>query len=128
VVQAEQQLEPRRFNSEQQTPIFYEGHIYGVRKRGGQLVCLDAEGQQLWHSGSDRFGHGPYLIADAALFVLDDSGWLTAADATSEGYRRWGRCEVFAEGHDAWGPMAMVGGRLVLRDLTRMSCLDLNQK
>ena len=27
-------------------------------------------------------------------------------------------------GHDSWGPMAMAGGRLILRDLTRMVCLD----
>jgi outer membrane protein assembly factor BamB len=32
---------------------------------------------------------------------------------------------VFEDGFDAWGPMALVGGRLVLRDMTRMTCLDL---
>ena len=27
------------------------------------------------------------------------------------------------EGHDAWAPMALVNGRLILRDLTQMVCL-----
>jgi outer membrane protein assembly factor BamB len=29
------------------------------------------------------------------------------------------------DGHDAWGPMALAGGLLVLRDSTRMVCVDL---
>ena len=48
------------------------------------------------------------------------------AEATTEGYRRLSQCEVFADGHDAWGPMALVNGRLILRDMTRMACLDLS--
>jgi outer membrane protein assembly factor BamB len=38
-----------------------------------------------------------------------------------------GRATVL-EGHDAWGPMAMIAGRLLVRDLTRMACLDLGKK
>ena len=33
--------------------------------------------------------------------------------------------EEVLEGVDAWGPMALVHGRLILRDLTRMVCIDL---
>ncbi len=126
-------LTPKQFNSEQQTPILFGDRIYGVRKSGGgQLVCLDLEGNELWNSGSDRFGHGPYLIADGLIFVMDDKGRLTTAEATPDGYQKIAHCEVFAEGHDAWGPMALVAGRLIVRDMTRMTCLDaseaINQK
>ena len=59
------QLTPQQFNAEQQTPIFFRDHIFAVRKHGGgQLVCLDLQGNEVWNSGSDRFGHGPFLIAD----------------------------------------------------------------
>jgi hypothetical protein len=27
-------------------------------------------------------------------------------------------------GSDVWGPMALSGGKLVLRDLTKMVCID----
>jgi outer membrane protein assembly factor BamB len=118
-------LAPRQFNSEQQTPILFEDHVYGVRKRGGgQLVCLDLEGNERWNSGPDRFGHGPYLIADGLIFVMDDGGSLTLAEATPAGYRRLARCQVFEDGRDAWGPMALVAGRLIVRDMTRMACLE----
>jgi outer membrane protein assembly factor BamB len=118
-------LSPRQFNCEQHTPVLFEGHLYGVRKRGGgQLVCLDLEGNEVWNSGSDRFGHGPYLIADGLVLVMDDDGVLVMAEATPRGYKRLGRHEVFPDGHDAWGPMALVAGRLIVRDMTRMVCLD----
>jgi outer membrane protein assembly factor BamB len=118
-------LAPKQFNSEQQTPIFFAGHLYGVRKRGGgQLVCLDLSGNELWNSGADRFGHGPYLIADGLIFVMDNRGQLTMAEATPTEYKRLARCNVFEDGHDAWGPMALVAGRLIVRDMTRMACLD----
>jgi outer membrane protein assembly factor BamB len=123
------ELKPQQFSSEQQTPIFREGHLFGVRKIGAKtMVCLDLDGNEVWDSGSDRFGLGPYLFADDLLFVLDDDGTLTAAEATVAGYKRLARHQVLPGGHDAWGPMAMVAGRLILRDMTRMICLDLRAK
>jgi outer membrane protein assembly factor BamB len=122
-------LKPRQFNSEHHTPIFFDGHLYGVRKAGGgQLVCLDLMGREIWNSGGDRFGHGPYLIADGRIFVMDDHGWLTMAEATPAGYQRLGRHELLTDGHDAWGPMALVAGQLIARDMTRMTCVDLARR
>ena len=119
-------LTPAEFNSEHHTPILLGEHVYGVRKyRGGQLVCFDLQGMEIWNSGSDRFGHGPYTIADDLILLLDDHGWLTIAEASHNGYERLARYEVFPDGHDAWGPMAIVGGRLVIRDMTRMACLNI---
>jgi outer membrane protein assembly factor BamB len=123
------ELAPAQFNAEHHTPIFFEGHLYGVRKRGGgQLVCLDPDGKELWNSGTDRFGHGPYLVADGLILLMDDQGWLTIASASPQGYQRLARHEIFPNGHDAWGPMALVEGRLIVRDMTRMTCLDLARR
>ena len=123
------ELPPDQFNSEQQTPILYNGHLYGIRKKGGgKIVCMDLKGNEIWNSGKDRFGHGPYMIADGVILSLSDRGLLAMAEPTHEGYRPLARFQVFDGGHDAWGPMALVGGRLIVRDLTRMSCLDLRAK
>jgi outer membrane protein assembly factor BamB len=116
-------LGPKVFGAEQQTPIFYEGYIYGVRP-DRQLACLDLNGQIVWTSGSEnKFGLGPYIIADGMIYVMDDSGLLTLAEATSSGYVELGRAKVL-EGHESWGPMAIASGRLIVRDLKRMVCLD----
>jgi outer membrane protein assembly factor BamB len=116
-------LKPDIFASDQQTPILYEGSIYAV-KPGGQLACIDLNGKLLWSSGSaNRFGLGPYFIAGGLIYVMDDTGLLTLAEATHVGYKQLAQAQVL-KGHDAWGPMALVGGRLIVRDLTRMVCLD----
>ncbi len=120
-------LTPKQFNSEQQTPILYDGHLFGIRKQGGgKLVCMDFDGQQIWESGKDRFGHGPYMIADGAILAMSNDGLLVMAEASTTEYRPLARYQVFENGTDAWGPMALAGGRLIVRDMTRMSCLDLN--
>jgi len=117
-------LKAPQFGSAHHTPILYGGHLYGVREDDEQLVCLDLEGNQVWSSGSrHKFGLGPYMIGDGMIYVMNDSGRLTLVEATAAGYRQLAQADVL-DGHDSWGPMAMAAGRLILRDLTRMICLD----
>jgi outer membrane protein assembly factor BamB len=120
-------LKPEAFGAEQQTPIFYKGHIYGVIP-GGQLVCMTPDGARVWASGSkERFGLGAYVVADGKLVLFNDTGTLTVAEASPAGFKVLARHRVFEDGHDCWGPIAVVGGRVIARDLTRMVCLDLTE-
>jgi outer membrane protein assembly factor BamB len=113
------------FSCDQQTPILYKDHLYAV-KPAGQLACIDLDGKLAWASGSaNRFGLGPFMIAEDMIFVMDDMGLLTLAEATPDGYKQLAQARVL-KGHDAWGPMALAGGRLIVRDLTRMVCLDVS--
>jgi outer membrane protein assembly factor BamB len=119
-----QKVGPAVFGSTQQTPIYFQGYLYGVREKDKQLVCMKPDGRIVWSSGSQhRFGIGPYLIADGLIFVMNDNGLLTLAEATPKGYRQLAQWQML-DGNDSWGPMALAGGRLILRDLTRMMCLD----
>jgi outer membrane protein assembly factor BamB len=120
-------LKPRVFAAEQQTPIFHQGYIYGVRP-DGQLTCLEPSGKIAWTSTSaHKFELGPYIIADGLIYVMNDSGLLTLAEATPTGYMQLAEAKVL-EGPDAWGPMAIAGGRLILRDMNRMICLDVAER
>ena len=120
-------LEPEVFGSPQHTPILFQGHIYGVRP-DGQLTCLDSNGSISWTSTSaHQFGLGPYLVADTLIFVMDNSGLLTLAEATPTGYVRLDSAKVL-EGPESWGPMALAGARLIVRDLRRMICLDVARR
>ena len=115
------------FGSMQQTPVYYNGCIYGIAM-DKQLTCLDLQGNVVWTSTSvNRFGSGPYTIADGLLYVLDDSGVLTLAEASSAGYVQLARAKVL-DGIESWGPIAVAGGRLIVRDLTRMVCLDVARR
>ena len=101
-------LPAREFSSDQQTPVLWQQHLYGVRQNDQQLVCMDLDGKEVWSSGQEKFGSGPYLIADGLIFVLDSEGTLTVAEATSAAYRRTARAKVIENGSDSWGPMALV--------------------
>lgn len=120
-------LKPAIFGATQQTPILFKDYIYGVRP-DGQLVCLNLDGELIWESGaSHRFGLGPYIIANGLIYVMNDSGLLTLAEATPEGYKQLSQSQVL-NGYDSWGPMSLAGGRLIVRDMTRMVCLDVRGK
>ena len=118
-------LKSNVFGSDQQTPIYYKGYIYGVIP-GGQLVCLDLNGKQVWNSGNARFGLGPYVIAGGMIYVMNDTGALSLVSATHTGYKPFAQARILS-GHDSWGPMAIAGGRLIARDLTRMVCIDISK-
>jgi outer membrane protein assembly factor BamB len=120
-------LSPEVFGAPQHTPIFFQEHIYGVRP-DGELVCLDLSGKVMWTSTSaHKFGLGPYTIVNGLLYVMNDSGVLTLVEASPVGYSQLAEAKVL-EGPDSWGPMAAVGGRLIVRDLTRMVCLDIAEQ
>jgi outer membrane protein assembly factor BamB len=119
-------LGPKVFGSDQQTPILHEGYLYGVRP-DEQLICLGLNGQVQWTSGANHtFGLGPYTLINDQLYVMDDHGHLTVVQATPDGYTQLTEAQVL-QGHESWAPMAFASGRLIVRDLTRMVCLDLRQ-
>ncbi len=132
-VESQQRIKPTDgLVSEQQTPIFYKGHLFSILPkdagpRRAQFVCChpDDIGNILWSSGkTNRFGLSPYIVADGKFFVLSDDGVLTIVKASTEEYIQLGQAKVL-EGVDAWGPMAIAGGRLLARDSRRMVCIDL---
>ena len=121
------------FACEQQTPVLFGGHLFGIMPKDGgslrsELVCWDPAGKLVWSSGQTRrFGLGPYLLADGKLLLLNEDGVLTVAEATVEGFRPLGSAKIL-EGPDAWAPMALVDGRLLARDTHQLVCVDLRRK
>lgn len=121
--------------AEHQTPVRVGAHLYGVVPNDAgpirnQLICVLMDDPQTvrWTSGREfRIGLGPFLEADGKLFALSDTGVLTMFRATPDA------CEVLdsrvlMDGHEAWAPMALADGRLILRDSTRMLCVDLREE
>jgi outer membrane protein assembly factor BamB len=120
----EYRLASRQFGATQHTPILRDGHLYGIRPPRGELTCLDLDGKVLWASGRGAtFGLGPLMIAGDLIYALNENGKLVLAQATPTGYHQLAEAQVL-EGHEAWGPMALAGTRLLVRDLTMLRCLD----
>jgi len=123
------ELSKKVFSCEQQTPIFHDNHLFAVLPKDAaelraQFACLTTDGKLAWTSGqTERFGLGPFLMADGKIFILNDNGELTLIRASVEKYERLAKCRPL-KGHDAWAPMALVDGKLLLRDSKQMICLD----
>ena len=81
----------------------------------------------MWSSGKEtRFGLGPYLIADNKFFILSDEGELTIARLSTRSWEELDKFEVL-EGHDAWAPIALADGYMVIRDSKTLICLDMRK-
>jgi outer membrane protein assembly factor BamB len=123
----------KEFGCEQQTPVFFGGHIYGVLPKeagslGGNLVCMAPDGKQVWTSGSaNRFGLGPWMIADGCVLAMNDDGVLSMIEATPAGFKLLAKAKVI-DGHETWAPLAIAGGRLLVRDMNQMLCLDVRKE
>jgi len=122
-------------SSEQQTPILSEGYLYGIlpkdaRSLRNQFVCVRADDptKVVWSSGaSARFGLGPYILADNKFYLLNDDATLYIIQKSTTGYRELDQMRLF-DGFDAWAPLAIANGLMVLRDSEKMICIDLRKK
>ncbi len=116
-------LGPDVFGATQHSPIFHGQHLFGVRP-DGRFVCLDLTGKVVWASDAGHsFGLGSFLMAGEAIFALNDSGRLSLIETDSSKFRPLAQAQVL-NGRESWGPMALAGGRLLVRDFSRMVCLD----
>lgn len=120
--------------SEQQTPLLVDGKLIAIlpKDAGGfrnQLVCCDPSDctEYLWTSGKqERYGLGPYILADGKIFILNDDGTLNIGRITAGGLQILDKARII-EGHDAWGPIAIADGYLLMRDAKSMVCLDVRK-
>jgi outer membrane protein assembly factor BamB len=123
------ELSPNDWNSEVHTPILFEDHLFAVGKKSrGLFTCLNQDGEMVWTSkGKSSFGLGSFLLADGMFFILEGkTGMLRLIEANTTEYRELASAQVLS-GHDVWAPMALSDGKLVIRDLGKMVCLDVGQ-
>jgi outer membrane protein assembly factor BamB len=127
VAQTSFKLDADTFGATQHTPVFYDNHLYGVRA-DGKFVCLDLDGRVVWSSDSgQQFGLGSFLAADGLIFAMNDSGMLRLIEANAGKYNLLGQFQVL-HGRESWAPLALVGTRLLARDLTRLVCLEVGKQ
>ncbi len=118
--------------SEQQTPIFSNGVVFDIQPKDAgetrnQFVCCSPSDftNILWTSSKEeRYGLGPYIIADNKFFILSDDGELTIARYSTSRFEVLDKARII-DGQDAWGPLALADGYLVMRDSKEMVCVNL---
>jgi outer membrane protein assembly factor BamB len=126
-------LTSMQFNSEVHTPVLYRNHLFAVgSKTRGRFMCVGLDGKVVWQSpvesgnpGATRtFDLGGFLLADGMFFILDGkTGMLRLIEASTTQYKELASAQILS-GEDVWGPMALSNGKLVIRDLSQMVCLQ----
>ena len=120
---------PEACGSQIHAPILKDGYLYVIsndNREAGGLTCVDAAtGEIKWRTGRrPNFERGGIVMADGKLWVVDGRrATLTLVEPTPEEYREVASHRVLST-RNAWAPLAVSNGRLLLRDQENLRCLD----
>jgi len=125
------------FGDETKTPLFHEGHFYGmfrtVRRRDG-LVCMNTNGEIMWKTRRNpNFDFGSMLLADGLIIATDGNRTLYLIDPCPTEFKVISKAQPLREGGgvaESWAsdlgstqnyaPIALADGILLIRDQFRM--------
>ena len=102
--------------------VIHRNHAYGFD--GAFFCCVDlADGKRVWKDG--RYGRGQaLLLADqAVILATGEFGDLFLVAARPDKHTELAK--VHALNGKTWNHMALVGGRLYLRNAEEMACYEL---
>ncbi len=122
--------------SDQQTPVIIGDFIWTLMPENAgalkkQLVCYQKSDllTPVWSSGKEnRFGRGlgPYIVSGDKMYLLDDDGKLYLYKILKNSVTLMESHKVL-NGIEAWGPMAIAGNYLIMRDARNLLCLNIGK-
>jgi outer membrane protein assembly factor BamB len=114
------------FGSHTQPPILYKDHFYSqytINERSDGLVCLSMDGKVLWKTGEDPlFDKGGAILVDDLLLATDGNKMLYLIEPNPSGFKPLASSELLESGQN-WAPLALVDGRLLIRDQKNLKCV-----
>ena len=106
------------------SPVYHDGHIYGIDESAGSLACLDVndQGRLNWKDG--RYGNGQILLIGDLILIESEHGKLVLVDANPE---KWHEVASFQalEGRKNWNYLTVAHGRAYVRNEEKMACYEL---
>ncbi|MBI2842526.1 MAG: PQQ-binding-like beta-propeller repeat protein [Armatimonadetes bacterium] len=108
-----------RFSS----PIYHQGHFYGISEPGGDLVCIDGQtGSVKWKQPGFEFGG---LVAIDGMLIAADGkdGDIIMSKLSPDSYQELGRTKPL--GGQSWTAPIISNGKLIVRNKTELACLAL---
>ncbi len=112
----------KEFQSKFSTPLLYQGHAYVTTERGF-LICLDvATGQVRWRQPGFEWGGG-VGVGDTLIVQNGRGGDVVMVRFSPESYQEVGRVRPLSG--RSWTAPIIAGGKLVVRNMQALACLDL---
>lgn len=114
------------FSTHAHPAILHKGHLYGHCTNNEQrdgFVCMDPEGNTKWKTEkTPLFDKGGMILADDMIISSDGEKMLYLIDPTPEEFKVLAQAELL-ETKQAWAPLALSDGKLVIRDQKQMKCV-----
>ncbi|HOW10196.1 MAG TPA: PQQ-like beta-propeller repeat protein [Bacteroidales bacterium] len=130
------------FGDHTKPPLLYNGYFYAqftTNSRREGLACMDMNGKVLWKTmRAPLFDKGSMILADGVILATDGKKSLYVIEPSPEGFKPLASAEILAEGGSAgndpmasriggaaqnWAPIALAGGKLLIRDQSRLVCV-----
>jgi outer membrane protein assembly factor BamB len=115
------------FGSHTQPPLLYRDHFYAhftTNERSDGLVCMSMDGKVQWKTGEEpAFVRGGSVLADGLMLTTDGDTKLYLVEPDPAGFKPLASAVLLEPGTN-WAPIALVDGRLLIRDQKQMKCVE----
>ena len=103
-----------------QTPVLYKGNLYACDQKAFKCVEF-MTGKSHWEKRKVK--HGTIVLASDNLILLTEGGELQIGPASPNGFVPTATAQVLKD--RCWTVPTLSNGRLFVRNLEKMVCLDL---
>jgi outer membrane protein assembly factor BamB len=107
--------------------MLVDGYLYGhcsTNETRDGLMCLSLDGKVMWKTGRDPlFDKGGFILVDGLFISVDGHrGWMYLIQPSPEGFKEISKAKLL-DTQMCWGPLALSGDKLVIRDQKQMRCV-----
>jgi outer membrane protein assembly factor BamB len=115
--------------SKMHPPVIFEDHLY-LNNTGKpmQMTCMTMDGKVVWEKKSaPNFQLGGLIMIDGLIINQNGkNGDIHLIEPSPDGYKEISKASFFdSKKSEAWSPLAFSNGKLIVRDLEKMVCVDL---
>jgi outer membrane protein assembly factor BamB len=114
------------FGDHTKPPVLHNGYFYAqfsTNNRRDGLCCMSMDGEVMWKTmRSPSFDKGSMILADGLILATDGAKKLYLIEPDPSGFKPLASAEMLGTGQN-WAPIALVDGKLLIRDQQRMLCV-----
>jgi outer membrane protein assembly factor BamB len=135
------------FGDQTKPPILHNGYFYAqfsTNSRKDGLACMNMDGKVMWKTmRKPLFDKGSMILADGLILATDGAKTLYLIEPDPTAFKPIASAEVLKEGGTGssddpvasrvggatqnWAPLALVNGKLLIRDQKQLKCLTVAQ-
>jgi hypothetical protein len=134
------------FGDQTKPPILYNGYFYAqfsTNSKKDGLACMNMDGKVMWKTmRKPLFDKGSMILVDGLILASDGARTLYLIEPDPSGFKPVASAEILKEGGTSgddqmaarvggtaqnWAPLALAGGRLLIRDQGRLICVKVTK-